>query len=114
MQDYFSREPPVYAKPKQSASPQSQTQQQRRPDAAVITDYSGRPPPLLPSAHSTPPPLTQSMSASSVRNDDRPPLPVKPGLPAISSVSASGVPSQTNNRAQTPHVSAAVSLLFLS
>ncbi|KAK7693592.1 hypothetical protein QCA50_003161 [Cerrena zonata] len=103
MQDYFSREPPVYAKPKQPASPQPQTQ--RRPDAAVITDYSERPPPLLPSGHPAPPPLTQSMSASSVRNDDRPPLPVKPGVTAISSVSAFGVPSQTSSRAQSPHVS---------
>ncbi|KAI0082701.1 UEV-domain-containing protein [Panus rudis PR-1116 ss-1] len=80
MQDHFSREPPVYAKPKPSPTPQPQ--QSRTPASGA--DYSARPPPPVPPVHPASPPLSQAASSG---NDDRPPLPLKPPSTAVSSPS---------------------------
>ncbi|KII88560.1 hypothetical protein PLICRDRAFT_698920 [Plicaturopsis crispa FD-325 SS-3] len=68
LQDQFSKEPPVYARPKPNDN--------NTPSPVHATpDYSGRPPPPLPPSH-TPP--TQANTTHLAR-DDRPPLPPKPG-----------------------------------
>ncbi|KAL4248139.1 ubiquitin-conjugating enzyme family protein [Abortiporus biennis] len=89
MQHHFSNEPPVYAKPKQDTPMQSQTQRQ----TGHTTNYAERPPPPLPASqtqHTPPPPPSRPASVPSPRNDDRPPLPAKPGAAAsIVPISAS-------------------------
>ncbi|CAL1704833.1 unnamed protein product [Somion occarium] len=106
MQDYFSREPPVYAKPKQSPTPQPQS---RRPDSTA-PDYSERPPPPIPPAHPTPPPMSQSVSASGIGNDDRPPLPQKPGIASLSSPASIPSSPQVAGQSQPPHIPATPAL----
>ena len=85
MQEHFSREPPVYAKPKSSeAQPRPQSQPRRAETAGV--DYSTRPPPPVPGATTSPPPLSQSAPIPPPKNDDRPPVPLKPGQHGASSL----------------------------
>ncbi|EMD38524.1 hypothetical protein CERSUDRAFT_94052 [Gelatoporia subvermispora B] len=108
LQDVFSREPPVYAKPKSLASPQPQPS---RPQASVA-DYAARPPPPLPGAHlpasnNTPPPA----AAASPRHDARPPLPAKPvnSVAGPSPVLSVGTPGShpghryTSSRSESPN-----------
>ncbi len=78
MQEHFSREPPVYAKPKAPASPPPQGQPRR--SESTQPDYSARPPPPVPGARPTSSPLSRSASILPGGNDDRPPLPVRPGM----------------------------------
>ncbi|KAH8099475.1 UEV domain-containing protein [Cristinia sonorae] len=96
MQDHFSREPPVYAKPKPATPSSSSPAQPRRPDGASPS-YSERPPPPLPGAQ--PPPLP----ANGARNDDRPPVPLKPGASVVTTPAAS--PSLQNGRGPSPNIS---------
>ncbi|OCH95529.1 UEV-domain-containing protein [Obba rivulosa] len=96
MQDVFSREPPVYAKPKALVSPQPQPAQPH----ASGTDYAARPPPPIPGAHTptehnTPPP-----PAGSPRHDGRPRLPAKP---VVSAMGPSPGPSTTSSNIPPGH-----------
>ncbi|TCD69734.1 hypothetical protein EIP91_006501 [Steccherinum ochraceum] len=81
MQDHFSREPPVYAKPK-SPSPSSQSPQPRRPDN-ITPSYSERPPPPLPGGPTSTTPSSHPSQSIIPKNDDRPPIPLKPGASPI-------------------------------
>lgn len=81
MQEQFSREPPVYAKPPSGTAIQP----------PLSRDYRGKPPPPLPGssvptgAPSPPAPLppmsSQPVASSSVSISDRPAIPPKPMLP---------------------------------
>ncbi|KAI0934374.1 hypothetical protein AcW1_005917 [Taiwanofungus camphoratus] len=106
MQDAFSREPPVYAKPKRVSSPHSASMRSQM----TGPDYSGRPPPSLPGTYAHTPPHAPSPSVSSVNSHERPPLPAKPSSSAVSPVpysrTASILPSdsRSNSRSQSPIV----------
>lgn len=83
MQDNFSRLPPVYSKPARAA-----TQPATRSPAGP--DYTSRPPPPVPGTHAATHSQTVSPSPiPAVNNDAPPPLPAKPGTPAISPALAS-------------------------
>ena len=85
MQDHFSREPPVYAKPKET--------QERPTSPASSNRYSAKPPPPLPGSQPQPvqqpgPPLNtpllftpspQSPAQPTTDQPGRPALPPKPG-----------------------------------
>jgi ESCRT-I complex subunit TSG101 len=95
MQEQFSREPPVYAKPKDIGSANSPSTQ------TVIREYPGRPPPPFPTTHS-PPASPNSVPLPPVHNA-RPTLPPKPGPSAINF-------SQRESSIQPAHPSARVQL----
>lgn len=85
MQDNFSRLPPVYSKPARAAT---QPATPSRPP--VTSDYTSRPPPPVPGTHAPTPSQTVSLSPiPAASNDAPPPLPAKPGTPAISPAIAS-------------------------
>ncbi|KZV91075.1 UEV-domain-containing protein [Exidia glandulosa HHB12029] len=73
LQDQFSREPPVYAKPRSSASGGGTSQLSTNPSTAGPS-HATRPPPPLPGSQSVPV-TTTSTPISSI---DRPALPTKP------------------------------------
>ena len=111
MQEKFSREPPVYAKPQRALS---STSPQPEAAHAVIkggVDYSGKPPPPLPGAST--PSAQQTSSPLSVADDERPPIPAKPGNSAAASISflrnsnASSSP-MLRSRSQSPTVGSTV------
>lgn len=107
MQDKFSREPPVYAKPKSTST----ASQQADVSAKSNVDYSGRPPPPLPKTE-----INEQVgrSLSAPQNNVLPHVPAKPGNPAVSSVSllrsssASTAPI-IRSRSQSPAIGHAVS-----
>lgn len=78
MQSQFSKEPPVYAKPKDSPQPAPQP-------SAINQDYSAKPPPPVPQVQSPPP--------QSAQGYDRPPLPPKP---------SSSIPNLNGYQANSP------------
>ena len=82
MQEMFSREPPVYAKPKDTNAAQTPPP---RPPASSTSDYSHRPPPPLPvdRAASVGTPM-QSTQSTGQNAGGPPPLPAKPGVPVPS------------------------------
>ncbi|KZT11380.1 UEV-domain-containing protein [Laetiporus sulphureus 93-53] len=99
MQDIFSRVPPVYAKPTRPSSSQS------APRPHVLGhDYSARPPPPLPGTSSA---TTPQPASPSNQNEERPPLPAKPGTSATPYDRAPSVPPQRprhNSRDRSPVV----------
>lgn len=105
MQEHFSREPPVYARPKQPPTPQPQSHSNHpspTPNQSSPS-YPGRPPPPLPT-DSRPSPPAQPTPVSITRNDDRPPLPLKPGVSPAISVSPALSPAHPSQglQVQTP------------
>lgn len=85
MQEHFSREPPVYAKPKDGESPRPLAHPSRSDSQGP--DYSGRPPPPLPGTQASPSPLNRPPPSSHGSSDDRPPLPAKPGTSSLATTS---------------------------
>lgn len=71
MQDQFSKEPPVYSKPKNVVPVSSGSLQ------SVNHGYAGKPPPPVPPSH-TPSPAPPAIAVPGP-NADRPTLPPKPG-----------------------------------
>ncbi|KAI0637053.1 UEV domain-containing protein [Trametes polyzona] len=105
MQDAFSRQPPVYAKPKDFTAQQPPTS---RPSSSA-PDYAARPPPPLPverqgSVSST----AQRTTSPAPLPGGPPPLPAKPGSAAPSAHSPSRTPSvpvpqaNANSRVESP------------
>ncbi|KAF9053637.1 UEV-domain-containing protein [Hymenopellis radicata] len=90
MQDQFSREPPVYAKPKEPPRPPAPAQ-----SSGSQPGYASRPPPLLPTSSTS-----ASGSPQPLQHPERPLLPPKPGH-----YSATTSPSPPNSVGfQQPHV----------
>ncbi|KAI0362005.1 UEV-domain-containing protein [Trametes cingulata] len=79
MQDAFSRQPPVYAKPKDVTAQQPQPS---RPSSSA-PDYAARPPPPLPvERHGSAPSPAQRTVSPAPHPGGPPPLPAKPGSSA--------------------------------
>ncbi|KAI0748040.1 UEV domain-containing protein [Daedaleopsis nitida] len=85
MQESFSREPPVYAKPKDAAP----TTTSSRPSASSTPDYTHRPPPPLPGDRADSVRAHAQGSLSDGHPGGPPPLPAKTGLSAISNALSS-------------------------
>ncbi|KAI9064352.1 UEV-domain-containing protein [Trametes sanguinea] len=99
MKDAFSRQPPVYAKPKDVTATQ-QPQPSRPPSSAP--DYAARPPPPVPLERHGPADRTaQPMASPAPPPNGPPPLPAKPG----SSVSSPPIASRSVS-VPVPHASA--------
>ncbi|KAI0664890.1 UEV-domain-containing protein [Cubamyces menziesii] len=87
MQDAFSRQPPVYAKPKDVTT--TQPPPPSRPSSSA-PDYAARPPPPLPSQrHPSAEPTVQHTPPSAPPPNGPPPLPAKPGASATGPVALS-------------------------
>ena len=105
LQEIFSREPPVYAKPKEAGPAHAPSPQ---PPASIASDYSHRPPPPIPSDRPTSveAPVQSTPSAVDVNLGGPPPLPAKPGVPAaFSPLSGSPAPlpqTSVNDRSRSP------------
>ena len=113
MQEHFSREPPVYAKPKDGESPRPSAQPSRSDSQGP--DYSGRPPPPLPGTQASPAPLNRPPPSSHGSNDDRPPLPAKPGMSSLATTSRGESPVAQHtalDRVQSPVVYGSVSAFY--
>lgn len=82
MQDNFSHIPPVYSKPARAIT--QPTMLSRPP---VGPDYTSRPPPPVPGTHAPTPSQTSPSPIPAANNDPLPPLPAKPGNPAINPAS---------------------------
>ncbi|KAI0336448.1 UEV-domain-containing protein [Cubamyces sp. BRFM 1775] len=92
MQDAFSRQPPVYAKPKDVTAPQQQPPPSRPSSSAP--DYSARPPPPLPpQRHPSTEPTAQHTPSPAPPPNGPPPLPAKPGSSATGPI----VPSRSTS-----------------
>lgn len=113
MQQHFSRDPPVYAKPKTASNQQSQPQSELQHPGTGSPAYAARPPPPLPGT-STPTPLSTPTPMVSSRNDDRPPLPLKPGQQASSATppvfSSTSTPPDVNHRPPATYATVSNSL----
>ncbi|KAI0807101.1 UEV domain-containing protein [Fomes fomentarius] len=108
MQEAFSREPPVYAKPKDAASTTAPTQP-ARPVSSTTPDYSHRPPPPLPGNRTDSPAPSSQITPAAVQPGGPPPLPAKPGTPAASNTSPSRttslpLPHALHNQSQSPTI----------
>ncbi|KAH9901305.1 UEV-domain-containing protein [Cubamyces lactineus] len=107
MQDAFSRQPPVYAKPKDVTTPQQP--QPSRPSSSA-PDYSARPPPPLPQRHPSTEPTVQHTPSPAPPPNGPPPLPAKPGSSATGPIAPSrsaSVPvpqAAANVRADNPAI----------
>ncbi|KAI0709109.1 UEV domain-containing protein [Earliella scabrosa] len=106
MQDAFSREPPVYARPKDAAAPTPSSVQTARPpvSASTSSDYAHRPPPPLPGDRAPSAGTPAQMTPSDMQPGGPPPLPAKPGVPASSNVFS---PSRSTS-VPLPHASTTV------
>jgi ESCRT-I complex subunit TSG101 len=90
LQDQFSREPPVYSKPRNNPPPNVQP-------AVLSRDYAERPPPPIPPA------IPSTQSRSELPQDDRPALPPRPDfLSPTLTAAAISVPS--GQPTTLPHV----------
>ncbi|KAH9946184.1 UEV-domain-containing protein [Epithele typhae] len=88
MQHAFSREPPVYARPKDAGNVQSQSPGSQ---PLATAEYSHRPPPPLPP--SSVPANASPTPPADTRPGGPPPLPAKPGVPGA----ATGVPQASQS-----------------
>ncbi|TBU32410.1 UEV-domain-containing protein [Dichomitus squalens] len=102
MQETFSREPPVYAKPKDTTAAQTTY---LRPPTSTTSDYPHRPPPPLPvdRAASVGTPM-QSTHSIYVDASGPPPLPAKPGA----SVSTAAFSPSRSASVPLPQASASI------
>ncbi|OSD01595.1 UEV-domain-containing protein [Trametes coccinea BRFM310] len=99
MKDAFSRQPPVYAKPKDVTATQ-QPHPSRPPSSAH--DYAARPPPPIPAErHGSADRTAQPMASPAPPPNGPPPLPAKPG----SSVASPPIASRSVS-VPVPHASA--------
>ncbi|KAI0736986.1 UEV-domain-containing protein [Fomitopsis betulina] len=88
MQDNFSHIPPVYSKPARAIT--QPTMLSRPP---VGPDYTSRPPPPVPGTHAPTPSQTSPSPIPAANNAPLPPLPAKPGNPAINPASRTASPA---------------------
>ncbi|KAI0374805.1 UEV-domain-containing protein [Pilatotrama ljubarskyi] len=101
MQDAFSRQPPVYAKPKDVTA--QQPPHPSRPSSSA-PDYAARPPPPLPvERHGSAPSPAQRTVSPAPHPGGPPPLPAKPG----SSAAGATLPSRSTS-VPVPHANASV------
>ncbi|TFK92396.1 UEV-domain-containing protein [Polyporus arcularius HHB13444] len=103
MQDAFSRQPPVYAKPKSTVATPAQS---ARPSASStpVADYSHRPPPPIPVDRTASVRVPSPAMPLDTLPGGPPPLPAKPGTPAVANTPL----SSRSTSVPLPHAATAI------